>query len=558
MLNYLDEDTSYETIDNLTIRSTVTTILYSVFPALLVIISFYVWLHARKKKFKDSIMFLFFSLALLSNSSGEFVWMYIEYVLEEDPFPSVADLLYVMFYPFLIVFLLYNLKNDKNRISPEVLAFGGAMALLIMIPTFLATYDWNETESEIGLLVALSYPAFSAIIFGLAITGLLFVFTKKSSYFWNLILSGIIIFVFADVIFLNAEIDESYYDGHPVDWIYLVAYIVWIFGLIHFNKQLKNNLKNFEVTKDISKKIRYSSVVKMAIPMTLAAIITVTSFSMYQLGLFGFLNLDDEHVVCEICFLIIGILVAFSTVVIVLYRNLAFLVNLRKKELEEDAVEEIKTQKLSSIGELSSRLAHDLRNPLSVIKNSVFVLEHNIETKDEKTLQYLEMLKQEVERMNHQINEVLGFIKTREIKISQVLVTDLFKDSIPEILPKNISIKISGKDTFVNVDKELMLVALRNLIQNSIQAIDKKEGVITLTSEENDEFSIINVKDNGQGIPIEILDRIFEPLYTTKQEGTGLGLVSCKTIIEQHGGTIAVKNNLDSGVTFTIKIPKSN
>jgi signal transduction histidine kinase len=98
-----------------------------------------------------------------------------------------------------------------------------------------------------------------------------------------------------------------------------------------------------------------------------------------------------------------------------------------------------------------------------------------------------------------------------------------------------------------------MKVVLINLVVNAMQATGN-EGKIKITSEKTDDKIIIQVEDNGPGIPQDKLVKIFEPLYTTKQEGTGLGLASCKSIIEQHGGKISVNNN---PTRFIIKLPKN-
>ena len=238
-------------------------------------------------------------------------------------------------------------------------------------------------------------------------------------------------------------------------------------------------------------------------------------------------------------------------------KNLGKDLKIMEKKLETTKNEIIKSERLSSIGELSSRLAHDLRNPLSVIKNSIYVLEHHMEdVKDDMLKKYFEVLKEETERINHQINEVLGFIKTRELQISSINSSELLEKSIPEILPKNIEISHSDNTIKINGDKELLLIVFRNLIQNAIQAIGHKNGKISIDCSEDEDWSIVKIIDDGPGIPEKIMNDIFEPLYTTKQEGTGLGLVTCKTVVEQHGGIIEVTNNPDKGVTFTVKIPK--
>ena len=120
-------------------------------------------------------------------------------------------------------------------------------------------------------------------------------------------------------------------------------------------------------------------------------------------------------------------------------------------------------------------------------------------------------------------------------------------------IPKNIKINLPKKDVSIYVDSTSIQIVFKNLILNAIQAIGNQEGNITIRFDEEPIYTIIEVVDSGIGIPESELSEIFEPLVTTKQKGTGLGLVSCRNIIESHNGTITVKNN---PTTFTIKLPK--
>ncbi|MBT8243023.1 MAG: GHKL domain-containing protein, partial [Nitrosopumilus sp.] len=115
-----------------------------------------------------------------------------------------------------------------------------------------------------------------------------------------------------------------------------------------------------------------------------------------------------------------------------------------------------------------------------------------------------------------------------------------------------IKILVSSENSEIECDFEAIKVVLINLIVNSMQAIEN-EGEIKISSKIKDERVIIEIEDSGPGIPEDKLGKIFEPLFTTKQEGTGLGLASCKSLVEQHHGTITVKNN---PTRFIIEIPK--
>ena len=160
-------------------------------------------------------------------------------------------------------------------------------------------------------------------------------------------------------------------------------------------------------------------------------------------------------------------------------KNLGDDLKVMTQRLENTKNELVKSERLSSIGELSARLAHDLRNPLSVIKNSTYVLEHHFgDNMDEKVAKYMSVLKEEVDRMSHQINEVLGFVKTRPVEVKPFQVQEILKEAIPQNIPKNITLEIPETDMTLYGDQEQMLIVFRNLIQNAIQAVGEEEGKI--------------------------------------------------------------------------------
>ncbi|MFB5628060.1 MAG: CHASE domain-containing protein [Nitrosarchaeum sp.] len=216
--------------------------------------------------------------------------------------------------------------------------------------------------------------------------------------------------------------------------------------------------------------------------------------------------------------------------------------------------EKIKTEKFTAIGELTARLAHDLRNPLSVINNSVELMKMKIDKNDEKLSRYVKMIETSVSNMRAQIDYTLNYAKTKKpTLVSQSLLGIIQQSYANSECPKNVKITLPTKDIVISCDKEQLLIVFNNLISNAIQAIGKNEGTITISLSDKNDHVIINFEDSGSGIPKESLEKIFEPLFTTKSQGIGLGLVSCKNIIEQHKGTISVKNN---PTTFSIKLPK--
>ncbi|MEM4252817.1 MAG: ATP-binding protein [Candidatus Nitrosotenuis sp.] len=233
-----------------------------------------------------------------------------------------------------------------------------------------------------------------------------------------------------------------------------------------------------------------------------------------------------------------------------------------KEEVRHKDEELLKAERLSAIGQLSARIAHDLRNPLNVISNTSKILRVKLEKHlDEKSSEQWARLDRAISRLSHQLEDVLDYVRMPKLKREKYSLSLICHDVIERIqMPSNISFHPPLKDATVFCDPEKMEIVFVNLMVNAIQAIGKDDGDISIEifdDREDDSFVLINVSDSGPGVPQEIQDKIFEPLFTTKQVGTGLGLSSCKSIIMQHGGTISVQSS-GKGATFTIRIPKNS
>ncbi len=223
--------------------------------------------------------------------------------------------------------------------------------------------------------------------------------------------------------------------------------------------------------------------------------------------------------------------------------------------LDKGSREKIEKEKLATIGEIGASLAHDLRNPLAVIKGSAELLKTRGDDKiDEFHEHQFKKIMNAVDRITHQTRDVLDFVKTKPLNKEKVSIKEIIKKSLQNVkIPEDVKISFPEKDEDILVDKDQFEVVITNLILNSIQAI-KGKGTIKIKIKKTDSKTIIDVTDSGTGIPDKYLVKIFEPLVTTKQEGTGLGLVSCKRIVEGHGGKITAENN---PTTFRIELPSS-
>lgn len=235
---------------------------------------------------------------------------------------------------------------------------------------------------------------------------------------------------------------------------------------------------------------------------------------------------------------------------------------LKQKQGELESEVRIKTQKLieaerlAAIGELSSRLAHDLKNPLSVLKVITDLLKWtNKNNTDAAFVHRLDAANAAIFRMTHQIDNVLDFVKAKDIEKTETTVHEIIKLALGKIPDRTgIALNVQSQDLSLVCDKQKMSVVFSNILLNSMQAM-KNQGSISIRFSHVGDDVVMEFEDSGPGIEESIISKIFEPLFTTKQEGTGLGLATCKNLVMQHGGTISVKNN---PTTFTITLPRES
>lgn len=221
--------------------------------------------------------------------------------------------------------------------------------------------------------------------------------------------------------------------------------------------------------------------------------------------------------------------------------------------LKKQSSKEIRLEKLASIGELSARLAHDLRNPLTVIKGGMELLfPKNSPVSDKQDLERIKMIENAVYRMTHQLENVMDFVRTTKLVLEKNSISEIINSSIKRIsVPNSVQIEYPDMDYEIRCDKIKLEIVFVNLISNALDAI-KNKGEIKIRMKKIDKFVEIEFEDSGPEIDKNVLPKIFDPLFTLKQKGTGLGLASCKSIIEQHNGTIGVTVN---PTTFLIKLP---
>ncbi|MHA7733183.1 sensor histidine kinase [Nitrosopumilus sp. S6] len=517
-----------------------------------------------KQKHYQSNAFFLFSIGSVSWFIAELIWIMYDHFWDGSPFPSEADIFYIAAYPLMTAFLFISLKPVLKNVSRNVWLFAIGLSISFLFPSVTAAYDDMLGEDAFPTLIALAYPILGSIQVIPAIVGIMYLAKKGANFSWMLILFGFIIYGIADTFFLFAELDGTYFDGHPVDLFWLYTYVLLIFAF-YIRYKISQMPTSEQQAMFFSEKVQFETISKFGIPLTLSIITMVVGISIVHSI---FIETDEQITFQNIMLGVVAMLAVFAAIVLTLNKNLTKLVQMRTEELQEqktnleNLVEEkthelLKQERLSAIGELSGRLAHDLRNPLSVMKMSVDLLNQQPLDKkisDPDILKRIDLIDKSITRISHQVDDVLGYVRNSPLKLSNISVHELLKTSIEKInVPSNVEINISDKDAIINCDPVKIDAVFINLIINSIQAMPDSGGKITINVSEKKDNVILEFSDSGDGIPESVINKIFEPLFTTKQKGTGLGLASCKNIVEQHKGIISVKNN---PTTFTIEMPK--
>ncbi|MGL5999703.1 MAG: ATP-binding protein [Pseudomonas proteolytica] len=215
--------------------------------------------------------------------------------------------------------------------------------------------------------------------------------------------------------------------------------------------------------------------------------------------------------------------------------------------------------RLHALGEVAMGLAHEIRNPLGIIKTATQLL-HRRTDLPETDKRHLEYVVSEVSRINDLITDFLDFAKPSEPLRSQQLARPLVEDILgfcaPELASHAIDAHLDDQapGATLYVDAKQFKQACLNLILNAIDAMPQG-GRLTLSISRADQSTVISVSDSGQGIPAEMIERIFTPFVTTKASGTGLGLAKVYSIMESHDGRIECTSEKDAGATFSLYIP---
>lgn len=238
--------------------------------------------------------------------------------------------------------------------------------------------------------------------------------------------------------------------------------------------------------------------------------------------------------------------------------QLIMITDLTQTRLLQDKLGQM--QRLSSLGHMVSTLAHQIRTPLSsAMLYSANLNNYNLDEASRKNFQ--EKLFLRLKDLEQQVNDMLLFSKSgKEQVVAELSVNHLVNDAVTNmeaIIAKAkalVRVKICQDDCQILGNKNALEGAIQNLIHNSLQVI-KEQAEINIQVKCYDSFAYISVEDNGIGIPDELTEKVFEPFYTSKMQGTGLGLSVVKSVVEAHQGQVKLLKNLGTGAHFCLKLP---
>jgi len=230
--------------------------------------------------------------------------------------------------------------------------------------------------------------------------------------------------------------------------------------------------------------------------------------------------------------------------------------------LKKAEIANLQTQKLEANEKLMRIIAHEIRNPLNNIGLSVQHFAMLNDKAQEKDL--VDIIQRNCDRINNSITELLNMTKTGELIFKKHSLQEIMNESIAAVADRinlqNIKVKKRFYDLplEISADKPRLKIAFSNILINAIEAMEKNKGELGVFMSTSPEAFTVSIKDNGMGIPEENLSKLFEPFFTLKKNGMGLGLATSYSILQSHSAKIQVKSKVNEGTDFIISFNKTN
>jgi len=233
------------------------------------------------------------------------------------------------------------------------------------------------------------------------------------------------------------------------------------------------------------------------------------------------------------------------------------LVKERTKELKSAQEELVRKGKLAVLGQLASGVGHEIRNPLGVISNAIYYLKIVLSDADENIKEYMGIIASEIRNCDKIVSDLLGFSRTRSAEREKIAFSELVNQALEKQPPPEgvkVITDIAPDLPPVYIDPRQMGQVLSNLITNAFQAMPEG-GKLTIRAQAKKDKLSLSITDTGCGISEENMKKVFEPLFTNKAKGIGLGLAISKNLVEVNRGSIEVKSREGKGSAFTVILP---
>jgi len=223
-----------------------------------------------------------------------------------------------------------------------------------------------------------------------------------------------------------------------------------------------------------------------------------------------------------------------------------------------------RSEKFAATGRIARTIAHEVRNPLTNIDLAVSQIKNDLVTEDETSTMLFEMVDRNSKRINQLISELLSATRFAELSYASVSINTLLDEALNlakdriELNHVKVEKKYSTDICDISVDTEKVKIAFLNIIVNAVEAMEAGRGVLQILTRGEDNKCVVEIVDNGYGMTEEQLNNLFEPYFTTKTNGNGLGLTNTQNIILNHRGAISVSSKPGEGTTFIIKFDFTN
>jgi signal transduction histidine kinase len=237
------------------------------------------------------------------------------------------------------------------------------------------------------------------------------------------------------------------------------------------------------------------------------------------------------------------------------------LVKQRTEQLEIAQQELVQKERLAVLGQLTATVSHEIRNPLGTVANSLYLLKDSLQGDAFSHLaRPLQLAERNVERCDSIISDLLDFSRQRKIEKETFAIDEWLAELLDELtFPADVSCHwLLNSQAVASIDKERLRRVLVNVITNALQAMEEvsvTDRTLEIKTRDVDGRCEINVRDTGVGMSEEVMARIFEPMFSTKNFGVGLGVPIIKNIMEGHGGDVVYQSSPNKGTTVTLWLP---